>query len=187
MARLPLTRTPLPAPQLPGSPLTRCPHPSARPPRRPHNPAPRRGRVLAAHKPSVRRQPSKSPGLSSPPGAHALFCEKPVQPARELPCAAEGRLPEARRYEGRGGGRLPGPLLWDCTTASGMAGVPVVPLRGCGQIGFGGFPRAGDAATSSATPAAPRPRSLCARGLRGGPLAPVARGETGRRAAGAQE
>ncbi|XP_044784206.2 DNA replication complex GINS protein PSF1-like [Bubalus kerabau] len=67
-----------------------------------------------------------------------------------------------------------------------MAGVPVVPLRGCGQVGFGSFPRAGDAATSSATPAAPRPRSLCARGLRGGPLAPVARGETGRRAAGAQ-
>ena len=71
-------------------------------------PAPRRGQVLAAHTPSVRRQPSKRPGLSSPPGARAVFCEKPVEPARELPRAAEGRLPEAGRREGGGGRASPG-------------------------------------------------------------------------------
>ncbi|XP_061003748.1 DNA replication complex GINS protein PSF1-like [Dama dama] len=38
-----------------------------------------------------------------------------------------------------------------------------------------------------ARPPAPLPGSRCARGLRGGRLAPVTRGETGRRAVGAQE
>ncbi|XDC78155.1 hypothetical protein R6Z07F_009328 [Ovis aries] len=85
----PLTRTPAPAPQRPGSP------PSAQ--RRP---------VLAAHTPPARRLPSQRPGLSSPPGACAVFCEKAVEPARELPPAAEGRLPEAGRRE-CGGGRAP--------------------------------------------------------------------------------
>ncbi|XP_043305729.1 uncharacterized protein LOC122429465 [Cervus canadensis] len=107
--------------------------------------------------------------------------------ARELPRAAERRLPESGHREGGGGRAPPGALLWGCTTASGMTVVLVVPLRGCGQVGFGGFPRAGVAAISSAPPAAPLPRSRCARGLRGGRLAPVRRGETARPAVGAQE
>ncbi|XP_055263298.1 transcription initiation factor TFIID subunit 4-like [Moschus berezovskii] len=121
-----------------------------------------------AHTPPARRPPSQGPGLSSPPRA------------------AEGRLPEAGRREGGGGRRLPGPLLWGCTAASGTAGVPVDPPPWLRAGRFRRLPARGVAATFSAPPAAPRPRSLCARGLRVGRLALVTRGETGRRAAGAQ-
>ncbi|XP_059748847.1 uncharacterized protein [Bos taurus] len=90
------------------APRPHAPGAGARRARRPHNPAPRRGQVLAAHTPPARRRPSQRPGLSSPPGARAVFCEKPVEPARELPRAAEGRLPEAGRREGGGGRASPG-------------------------------------------------------------------------------
>ena len=100
---------PLSQPRTPAyAPRPHAPSAGARPARRPHNPAPRRGQVLAAHTPPARRRPSQRPGLSSPPGARAVFCEKPVEPARELPRAAEGRLPEAGRREGGGGRASPG-------------------------------------------------------------------------------
>ncbi|KAM9740051.1 DNA replication complex GINS protein PSF1-like [Dama dama] len=67
-----------------------------------------------------------------------------------------------------------------------MAVVLAVPLRGCGQVGFGGS-RARGSPPFPQRPPAPLPGSRCARGLRGGRLAPVTRGETGRRAVGAQE
>ena len=76
------------------------------------------------------------------------------------------------------GGRLPGPLLWGCAAASGVVGVPVVPLRGCGQVGVGSFPRA--------RPSPPPVLEAAVRAGSGGCLAPGTRGETGRRAAGAQ-
>lgn len=103
-AALRLSKPPTPA----CAPRPHAPRAGARPARRPHNPAPRRRQVLAAHTPPARRRPSQRPGLSSPPGARAVFCEKPVEPARELPRAAEGRLPEAGRREGGGGRASPG-------------------------------------------------------------------------------
>ncbi|XP_065773150.1 uncharacterized protein [Muntiacus reevesi] len=101
--RLPLTLTPPVAPRRPArrthtpaspqcagprSPLSRPPTPHALPGRTPPaqahvrlaahtTPAPRRRPVLAAHTHPERRRRSQRPGLSSPPGVCATFCERP--------------------------------------------------------------------------------------------------------------
>ncbi|XP_043305436.1 translation initiation factor IF-2-like [Cervus canadensis] len=167
----------------------RPPAPRRRPPDSPPTRPPDWQEPAATHRSHALSAPRTlvEARLSSPPGACAEFCQKALEPPGSCPARpSEGSLRRGAVRAGAGG-RLPGPLLWGCTTASGMAVVLVVPLRGCGRVGFGGFPRAGVAAISSAPLAAPLPRSPCARGLRGGRLAPVTRGETRRRAVGAQE
>ncbi|XP_043762908.1 uncharacterized protein LOC122696855 [Cervus elaphus] len=106
--------------------------------------------------------------------------------ARELPRAAERRLPEAGRREGGGGRAPPGAATLGLHNRERDGGCACgsTPWLWAGR--FRWLSRAGVAAISSAPPAAPLPRSRCARGLRGGRLAPVRRGETGRRAVGAQ-
>lgn len=66
---------------------------------------------------------------SKGPGAWAMFCEKAMELVRELHRAAEGRLPAFNVRAGSSPGLFSG-----CTTRSGMAGVPVVPLHGCGKV-----------------------------------------------------
>lgn len=153
----------------PGLPLTQPPPPGS-------------ASVLAAHTPPARRRRSQRPSLSSPPGACARVCEKAMEPAMEPalepPRAAEGTLPEAGRREGRGERAPPGPLLWGCAAASGMAGVPVAPLRGCGQVGFGSFPRARASPPLPLRPQLPSVLEASVRAGSGGRLAPVTRGET---------
>ncbi|XP_043305731.1 uncharacterized protein LOC122429468, partial [Cervus canadensis] len=106
--------------------------------------------------------------------------------ARELPRAAERRLPEAGRCEGGGGRAPPGAATLGLHNRERDGGCACgsTPWLWAGR--FRWLSRAGVAAISSAPPAAPLPRSRCARGLRGGRLAPVRRGETRRRAVGAQ-
>lgn len=98
--------------------------------------------MLAAHTPPARRLPSQRPGLSSPPGACAVFCEKVVEPARELPRAAEGRLPEAGRREGGGGRAPPGAAALGLHNREGDGGCACGSTPWLGQVGFGGFQRA---------------------------------------------
>ncbi|XP_043305723.1 uncharacterized protein LOC122429463 isoform X2 [Cervus canadensis] len=105
--------------------------------------------------------------------------------APELPRAAERRLPESGHREGGGGRAPPRAATLGLHNRERDGGCGSTPWLWAGR--FRWLSRAGIAAISSAPAAAPLPRSRCARGLRGGRLAPVTRGETWRRAVGAQE
>ncbi|KAM9740050.1 uncharacterized protein ACBT57_014143 [Dama dama] len=138
------------------------------PARAPRPPAPRRGSA----KLSARRLRRVLQKAVEPPGSCPARPREGCLSRGTLRAGAGGRLPG--RYSGaaqpRAGWRL---CLRFHSVAVGRSVSVASRARGSPP-----FPQ---------RPPAPLPGSRCARGLRGGRLAPVTRGETGRRAVGAQE